>query len=179
MAKSRPQPPRPDRRRSIHGSFSWIDHRFLREGFDQGLTRLEKLLYFVLVAVSNQDGVSFYSNARLAELLDIRFAHELEVARNELVARDLIAYADGIYQVLDLPVDSPRKRVRLLPRCLITLRARIPLSRLCAEPHCGRQLRTWKASSSCWNAGAGGVDETLRGLSAFYAHQRLPLSLAG
>jgi len=67
MLKSRPQPPRPDRRRSIRGSFSWIDHRFLREGFDQGLTRLEKLFYFVLVAVSNQDGVSFYSDARLNE----------------------------------------------------------------------------------------------------------------
>ena len=110
MPKSRPQPPRPDRRRSIRGSFSWIDHRFLREGFDQGLIRLEKLLYFVLVAVSNQDGVSFYSDARLAELLDIRFPHELEAARNELVARDLIAYEGGIYQVLDLPADSPRKQ---------------------------------------------------------------------
>ena len=109
MPKSRPQPPRPDRRRSICGSFSWIDHRFLREGFDQGLTRLEKLLYFVLVAVSNQDGVSFYSDARLAELLDIRFPHELEAARNELVTRDLIAYEGGIYQVLDLPVCTPRK----------------------------------------------------------------------
>ena len=109
MLKSRTQPPQPDRRRSIRGSFSWIDHRFLREGFDQGLTRLEKLLYFVLVAVSNKDGVSFYSDARLAELLDIRFAHELEAARNELVAKDLIAYADGTYQVLDLPADSPRK----------------------------------------------------------------------
>ena len=109
MPKSRPQPPRPDRRRSIRGSFSWIDHRFLREGFDQGLTRLEKLLYFVLVAVSNKDGVSFYSDTRLAELLDIRFAHELEAARNELVARDLIVYADGIYQVLDLPAESSRK----------------------------------------------------------------------
>ena len=109
MPKSRPQPPRPDRRRSIRGSFSWIDHRFLREGFDQGLTRVEKLLYFVLVAVSNQDGVSFYSDARLAELLDIRFPHELQAARQELVVRDLIAYTDGIYQVLDLPACAPRK----------------------------------------------------------------------
>jgi len=109
MPKSRPHPPRPDRRRSIRGSFSWIDHRFLREGFDEGLTRLEKLLYFVLVAVSNQDGVSFYSDARLAELLDARFPHELVSARNELVARDLIAYEGGIYQVLDLPAGSPRK----------------------------------------------------------------------
>jgi hypothetical protein len=108
MPKSRPQPPRPDRRRQIRGSFSWIDHRFLREGFDHGLTRLEKLLYFVLVAVSNQDGVSFYSDARLAELLDIRFPHELEGARQELIMRDLITYEDGIYQVLDLPVGSPR-----------------------------------------------------------------------
>jgi hypothetical protein len=109
MPKFRPQPPRPDRRRSIRGSFSWIDHRFLREGFDQGLTRSEKLLYFVLVAVSNQDGVSFYSDARLAELLDIRFPHELDGARKELVARDLIAYEGGIYQVLDLPISFPRK----------------------------------------------------------------------
>jgi len=109
MPKARPQPPRPDRRRRIRGSFSWIDHRFLREGFDQALTRLEKLLYFVLVAVSNQDGVSFYSDARLAELLDIRFSHELDGARKELVARDLIAYQDGIYQVLDLPVRSLAK----------------------------------------------------------------------
>ena len=108
MLKPRPQPPRPDRRRSIRGSFSWIDHRFLREGFDEGLTRLEKLFYFVLVAVCNQDGVSFYSDARLAELLDIGFPHELEGARKELVARDLIAYEDGIYQVLDLPARSPR-----------------------------------------------------------------------
>lgn len=107
--KSRPRPPRPDRRRSIRGSFSWIDHRFLREGFDEGLTRLEKLFYFVLVAVSNQDGVSFYSDARLAELLEIRFPHELEGARKELVARDLIAYEGGIYQVLDLPAGSPRQ----------------------------------------------------------------------
>ena len=109
MRKSRPQPPRPDRRRQIRGSFSWLDHRFLREGFDQGLTRLEKLFYFVLVAVSNQDGVSFYSDARLAELLDIRFPHELDGARKELVARDLIAYEGGIYQVLDLPVRSPQQ----------------------------------------------------------------------
>ena len=32
-----------------------------------------------------------------------------EGARQELVARDLIAYEDGIYQVLDLPTCSPRK----------------------------------------------------------------------
>ncbi len=103
MVSKRPQPPRPDRIRSIRGSFSWIDHRFFRQGFDQGLTRLEKLLYLVLVAVSNQDGVSFYSDERLGELLDIHHQHELTGAREELVARDLITFDKGIYQVLDLP----------------------------------------------------------------------------
>jgi hypothetical protein len=103
MYKKRPQPPQPDRIRSIQGSFSWLDHRFFRQGFDQGLTRLEKLLYFLLVAVSNQDGVSFYSDERLGEFLDIRHMHELTGARDELVARNLIAFKDGIYQVLSLP----------------------------------------------------------------------------
>jgi len=103
MIGKRPQPPQLDRIRSISGSFSWIDHRFFRQGFDQGLTRLEKLLYLVLIAVSNRDGVSFYSDERLGELLDIRHRHELTGARDELVARDLIAFNNGVYQVLDLP----------------------------------------------------------------------------
>ena len=100
---NRPRPPQPDRIRSIRGSFSWIDHQFLRNGFDQGLTRLEKLLYFVLIAVSNQDGVSFYSDERLAEILDIRHEHELTGARDELMDRGLISFERGVYQVLDLP----------------------------------------------------------------------------
>ena len=108
MINKRPQPPRPDRIRIIHGSFSWIDHRFLRQGFDQGLTRLEKLLYFVLIAISNQDGVSFYSDERLWEVLEIRHGHELTGARSELAARDLIAFKDGIYQVLELPAKPQR-----------------------------------------------------------------------
>ena len=108
MLTKRPQQPRPDRLRSIRGSFSWIDHRFLRQGFDQGLTRLEKLLYFVLVAVSNRDGVSFYSDERLGEILEIRHAHELSGARNELIDRDLIAFERGIYQVLELPPEPHR-----------------------------------------------------------------------
>jgi hypothetical protein len=108
MLKTRPEPPQPDRIRSIRGSFSWIDHRFLRQGFDHGLTRLEKLFYFVLIAVSNRDGVSFYSDERLWEILEIRHGHELTGARAELVARDLIAFEDGVYQVLDLPPGPQR-----------------------------------------------------------------------
>jgi hypothetical protein len=69
---------------------------------------LEKLFYFVLIAVSNADGVSFYSDERLGEVLEIRHGHELSGARNELVARNLIAFTDGIYQVLELPPGPQR-----------------------------------------------------------------------
>ena len=110
MLNKRPRPSQTDRIRFIHGSFSWIDHRFLRLGFDKGLTRSEKFFYFVLIAVSNQDGVSFYSDERLWEVLEIRHSHELTGARNELAARDLIAFKDGIYQVLELPAGPQRHR---------------------------------------------------------------------
>jgi len=43
----------------------------------------------------------------LGELLDVRHPHELEAARRELVARDLIACERGLYQALDLPARSP------------------------------------------------------------------------
>jgi hypothetical protein len=108
MMRKQPQPPRSDRIRSIRGSFSWIDHRFFRQGFDQGLTRLEKLLYLVLVAISNRDGVSYYSDERLGEFLDIRYLHELTSARSELIERDLIAFERGVYQVLDLPPEPSK-----------------------------------------------------------------------
>ena len=176
MPKSRPQPPRPDRRRSIRGSFSWIDHRFLREGFDQGLTRLEKLLYFVLVAICNQDGVSFYSDARLAELLDIRFPHELAGARKELVARLLIAYEGVFTKCWTYPLFLPGKVKTGLPRSPTTLCARVPLCGPFAELYCKRQPRIWRVSSSCWNAGAGAVHEALRGLSTCRARQCFPAS---
>jgi hypothetical protein len=159
MPKSRPQPPRPNRRRCIRGSFSWIDHRFLREAFDQGLTRLEKLLYFVLVAVSNQDGVSFYSDARLAELLDIRFSHELDGARKELVARDLIAYEGGIYQVLDLPVRSLPKEQDAsssLPDHILRSSSSLPSpARRTSLPDAASDLESVKQLLKRW--GRGGV----------------------
>jgi hypothetical protein len=36
-------------------------------------------------------------------MLEIRHPHELTGARNELIARGLVAYAHPLYQVLELP----------------------------------------------------------------------------
>ena len=61
----------PDRVRKIEGSFSWIDHRFVTEGFLHDLSMIEILLYLFLVAVSDRNGLSFYHDDRIASLLKI------------------------------------------------------------------------------------------------------------
>lgn len=94
---------RPDRIRHRHGSFGWIEHRFVREGYLEGLRDPEALLYVFLSIVADQRGISFYSLDRIRQLLGIAHAHTLQGAIDELVNRDLLAYSSGIFQVLDLP----------------------------------------------------------------------------
>jgi hypothetical protein len=99
---------RPDRIRRRHGSFGWIEHRFVREGFLEGLHHPEALLYVFLAIVADERGISFYSQDRIRQLLGIPYAHTFEGAINELVDRDLVAYRSDIYQVLDLPTSGGR-----------------------------------------------------------------------
>ena len=94
---------RPDRIRRRHGSFGWIEHRFVRNGFLEGLHHPEALLYMFLALVADERGISFYSQERIRQLLGIPHAHTLQDAIAELAERDLLAYRSGIYQVLDLP----------------------------------------------------------------------------
>lgn len=94
---------RPDRIRQRHGSFGWIEHRFVRDGFLEGLRHPEALLYVFLAIVADERGISFYAQDRIRQLLGIPYAHTLQSAINELVDRDLLAYSSGIFQVLDLP----------------------------------------------------------------------------
>jgi len=91
----------PGRVRRIPENFSWIDRRFVRERVIERLTRDEVLLYFFLVAVSDKDGLSFYSDATIGALLQMPRA-EVESARAGLVAHDLLAFRSPLYQVLAL-----------------------------------------------------------------------------
>jgi hypothetical protein len=104
----------PDRVRKIEGSFSWIDHRFVTEGFLHDLSMIEILLYLFLVAVSDRNGLSFYHDDRIASLLKIDLP-ALGRARDGLVRRSLVAYDSPLYQVLSLPskpVPFPSKQER-------------------------------------------------------------------
>ena len=62
---------RTDRVRKINGSFGFIPHRFLTEGFLGSLTPHELLLYFFLILVSDKNGLSFYKETTISQLLRI------------------------------------------------------------------------------------------------------------
>ena len=106
--RKRPEPIDRKRIRKITGSFGWIDHRFVRDGFLRDLHPTEAMLYFFLAAVSNHQGVSFYGLDMICYLLHIPYEHTIKGAIAELIERGLIAYDDGIFQVLPLP-EKPLK----------------------------------------------------------------------
>ena len=100
------QPLRRDRiRRPPKEGWSWIDRRFIRDRAS-ALDRDSILLYFFLAAVGDRDGLSYWSDARIAEFLRIPEGSVLR-ARGELEFQDLVAYRRPVCQVLSLPSPSP------------------------------------------------------------------------
>jgi hypothetical protein len=95
-------PINPSRIRKITGSFSWLDHRLLHEGYLAAMEPAELLLYFFLVLVGDRNGISFYSYDKICALLKID-VERLLAARARLIDKSLIAFEDGRYQVLQLP----------------------------------------------------------------------------
>ena len=97
----------PDRRRTVpKAGFSWIDRRFVREGFLDALEQGEVLLYFFLVAVGDKDGLSYYGDRTIAQRLKMTEL-DLERARRALERKDLILFRSPLYQVLSLPELAP------------------------------------------------------------------------
>lgn len=93
----------PDRvRRPPREGFSWVDRRFLRD-YAARLSGDAIVLYFFLAAVSDKQGLSFYSDSSIAVRLRRR-EEDVVSARDELVTHDLIAYQAPLTQVLSLPL---------------------------------------------------------------------------
>ena len=87
--------------------WSWVDRRFLREHAAR-LSHDAVLLYFFLCAVANKHGLSFYGDGTIAALVRISLP-ALIAARDELLARDLIAHETRFTQVLSLPPAGQRR----------------------------------------------------------------------
>jgi hypothetical protein len=94
-------------RRPPATGWSWVDRHFVREHAAR-LSRDAVLLYFVLTAVADRHGLSFYGDATLAGMLRIPLP-ALIAARDELLAHDLIAHEARFTQVLSLPPPVPRR----------------------------------------------------------------------
>jgi hypothetical protein len=93
--------------RRIRPGFSWIDRRFIRDGWIERLDRSQMLLYFFLVVVADKDGLSYYSDPRIRGTLRIEQT-DLDRARVALLNLQLIAFDPPLYQVLAL--DPPPER---------------------------------------------------------------------
>lgn len=103
MIEKRPLVPERVRRPPRQG-WSWIDRRFVRE-HAPSLSHEAIVLYFFLAAVSDRQGLSYYSDAVIAGRLRMGLPAVVQ-AREELLARDLLAWRAPWTQVLSLP--APR-----------------------------------------------------------------------
>lgn len=100
--KRRKRIPIPERKRQLPADgWAWIDRRFLRE-FAESLERDSVLLYFFLAAVSDKDGLSYYSDSAIGCRLRMEETTVVR-AREVLETRDLISFDPPYYQVLSLP----------------------------------------------------------------------------
>lgn len=95
-------------RRPPDTGWSWVDRRFVRD-YAEHLSREAVLLYFFLSAVADRQGLSFYSDARIALLLRMR-PEAVARAREELVEQDLLACEPPLTQVLSVSPRSSRRR---------------------------------------------------------------------
>ena len=96
------EPLKDHRIRKINGSFAWISHRFLRQGYWSSLNRQELVLYLFLVMVADHQGMSYYGYDKICLLTTISMDEYIQ-ARNGLIDKDLIAFDGRLFQVLSLP----------------------------------------------------------------------------
>jgi len=124
---------RPDRLRRVAPQFSWMYQRLVRERHIERCDVPALALYLVLVIVADAQGLSYYGEASLAQLLSMPQARVLQ-ARADLMRLDLIAYEAPIYQVLsfDAPAAPRKPGVHGLEHSLAQLHARLERKR-CAH----------------------------------------------
>ena len=100
----------PERIRKIQGSFTFIEHRFLRDGFFANLTQQERSLYMFLALASDRKGMSYFSYDKICAINGMILRDYIQ-ARDGLIDKDLIAFDGTLFQVLSLP-----EKPRLLPK---------------------------------------------------------------
>ena len=95
-------------------SFSWVDHRLVRNRYIESCTHAQSALYLFLVCVSDARGLSYYSDKSIMKKLTMD-VQSLEQARSGLIKNNLIAWQQPIYQVLSLePIANTRRSGQMM-----------------------------------------------------------------
>ena len=89
----------PERIRRIPKSFSWVDHRIVRDGYVKRCSPQALALYLFLLAVADADGLSYWSDKSVRKMLSVDESM-FDIARTQLIELELIAYEKPLYQVL-------------------------------------------------------------------------------
>jgi hypothetical protein len=84
------------------GGFAFVPNRFLHGGFFVSLSHAERSLYLFLVLAGDRNGVSYYAYDRICSALEMT-PDDYVAVRNQLIAKDLIAFDGTRFQVLSLP----------------------------------------------------------------------------
>ena len=91
----------PERVRQVPEKFSWVDHRLVRDKHICRCTAEALALYLLLVTVADAEGLSYYSERAVGQLLSMDEA-TVQRSRRDLAQAGLIAYQKPLYQVLSL-----------------------------------------------------------------------------
>lgn len=97
----------PRRKRRIPAHFSWVDHRFVREGYCRKCSTEALGLYLFLLAVSDSEGLSYYGHKSISREINCS-EDDIVRLRKELISAGLIAFNGKLYQVLDLAKDMQK-----------------------------------------------------------------------
>lgn len=99
----------PEKVRRVPEQFSWIDHRLVRDRHLENLSHAAAALYLMLVTVGDRQGLSYYSDRAVGDLLTMDLPL-VGKSRGQLIQSGLLAYQKPFYQVLSLePVRPVRK----------------------------------------------------------------------
>ena len=92
----------PQRVRHMPTQFAPVDRRLVYDRHLCALTHAQMALYLFLHCVADAAGLSYYSDERICQFLDLNSA-ALREARQGLVQRAFVLYCRPLYQLLDLP----------------------------------------------------------------------------
>jgi len=97
----------------VPARFSWVDQQFVQAHHLDRLDVYACALYLFLITVADARGLSWYGDESIARRLSMDVVR-LRQARGALVQADVLAFADGVYQVLSLDAGMTPPKVAVV-----------------------------------------------------------------